>query len=241
MRVLVTRPQPGADRTASRLAGRGHDAVVLPVTEAIVDLEPLQAVRDRQWSALALTSANAARALAAAPAAVAGWRDVPVYAVGPRTATAVTKAGFAHVVPAEGDGGALAALVAASPGDAPVLYLAGEPRASRFERELTAAGKPFETIVVYRMRPRRISPAEADGLSLEMPFDATLFYSRASAETFFRLAEESGLTGRLRLGRILCLSEQVRAGLAEPFREQALVADRPSEERLLALLGETEH
>src|SRR3546814_6599407 len=86
-RVLVTRPQPGADTTAERLSALGHD----------VRTAPLFTVHSLQWSppgevidALMVTSANAMRLSGPLPEA---WRALPCYAVGEATA----KIGRAHV------------------------------------------------------------------------------------------------------------------------------------------------
>src|SRR3546814_18306225 len=70
-RVLVTRPQPGADTTAERLSALGHD----------VRTAPLFTVHSLQWSppgevidALMVTSANAMRLSGPLPEA---WRALP--------------------------------------------------------------------------------------------------------------------------------------------------------------------
>lgn len=239
MRVLVTRPQPGCARTVRRLTDLGFEPVPLPVTEAVHHTEALRAAIDRSWAAIALTSANAARAVAASPGAIAAWRKLPVFAVGPRTADAAGEAGFSAVISADGDGGDLATLIARQEAMVPdpVLYCAGRPRAADFERQMAAAHVRFETVEVYEMRACALAPAMVRETLLAAPFGASLFYSRATVDVFLALAERIGVARQLRLGRILCLSEQVRAGLPAELRAGALAVDAPSEDRLLEMLA----
>ncbi|WP_298213574.1 uroporphyrinogen-III synthase, partial [Acidocella sp.] len=76
MRLLVTRPEPGASATARRLAALGHSPVLLPC----LAITPLPARLSERPAALIVTSGQAVPAL---PARLAG---VPVYAVGDATA-----------------------------------------------------------------------------------------------------------------------------------------------------------
>src|SRR5262245_47166179 len=105
MRILVTRPEPEAQRFAARLKEHGIEAVVAPLTSielAEAALPPLENVQ-----ALVFTSANAVRAYAAK----GGRGDLPVYAVGEATAAAARLAGYAEVVSAGSDAEGLAALL----------------------------------------------------------------------------------------------------------------------------------
>src|SRR5262245_47209617 len=98
MRLLVTRPQPDAERTAAVLRDKGHDAVVAPVLR----IEPVAArIGDGPFAAVIMTSANAAQAIAG-HAHLADLTALPVFAVGARTAEAARQAGFATVASAEG-------------------------------------------------------------------------------------------------------------------------------------------
>ena len=57
MRVLVTRPEPGASRTAARLSALGHEAVVVPLFAA----RRLAWEMPEAFGAVAFTSANGVR------------------------------------------------------------------------------------------------------------------------------------------------------------------------------------
>src|SRR6201996_6099704 len=123
MRLLVTRPEPDAERTAAVLRARGHEVLVSP----LLRIEPLPdaAIGPGPVAALLVTSANVAPAIAA-HARFAQLRLLPLFAVGDRSAEALRAAGFADVTSAQGDVGDLATLAASriAPGAA-LLYLAG--------------------------------------------------------------------------------------------------------------------
>ena len=85
MRILVTRPQPGAAQTAAALCARGHEPIVAPLLqiEILAEVDPKAA----DWAAILLTSANALPGIVKS-AGRSAWRGMPVFAVGDRTAQA---------------------------------------------------------------------------------------------------------------------------------------------------------
>jgi uroporphyrinogen-III synthase len=118
MKLLVIRPQPGADATAARIEAAGHEA----------DVMPLFAVQPMSWTppagafdGLLLTSANAVRQ---AGPQLQFYSKLPVWAVGDRTANAARRQGLnlAHV----GTDGVGALLAGAEPRR--LLWLSGEDR-----------------------------------------------------------------------------------------------------------------
>lgn len=122
LRVWITRAQPGAQATAERLAAMGHEAVIAPLlvvraVEAQVDLEGV--------AALAFTSANGVEAFAR----LCADRSLPAFAVGEATAQAARDAGFLQVQSADGDVGALGAMIAAASIDGAVLAPGARERA----------------------------------------------------------------------------------------------------------------
>jgi uroporphyrinogen-III synthase len=230
MRVLITRPEPDAARTAETLRAAGHQVSVdslLAVAPVAFDPPP------GEFAAAAVTSANAPRALAANPA-VAKLKSLPLFALGAHSASAAREAGFSRVETAGGDARALGEmLVRRLPAGARVLYLAGEDRA----RDLAAltANIAIETLVVYRAKAaERFADATAAKLRAH-EFDAVLHFSPRSAATFVALVRQARLESALHSPRHLCLSAAVAAVLAAAGA-RAEIAPRPEEAALLALL-----
>jgi uroporphyrinogen-III synthase len=189
MRLLVTRPEPEAMRTAERLRALGHEPVTAPLLEAIFLDPPQPAFQPR---AILLTSGNGLRGLLRWPVA-ANWFDIPVFAVGDRTAEAARQAGFSKVLSANGDGNALAtlAIAALARGAAllagTLLYPAAVDRAGDWPERLIAAGHTLSLVEVYRMDPAASLPdSVVDDLHQRL-IDGVLLYSPRTAKTFGQL------------------------------------------------------
>ena len=146
--VLVTRPQPGADRLAAVLRGHGLTVLVAPLMRVVAvahDEAALAAARG-----LVFTSAHAI-------AAAAPGLGRPAICVGPATAEAARRAGFD---------------VTSGPGDAaglmPLLLGLGEgwlhPRGVHVAAELPVPG-----IVVYDQRAQPLGDAARALLDLAGP------------------------------------------------------------------------
>lgn len=227
MRVLVTRPQPDAARTAERLAALGHEASVAPVT-AIVPTGA--APPDAPWDALVLTSAHALPAMRDLP------KDRPVFAVGARTARGARDAGFAAVHEGAGDAGRLVDLVrrTLAPGAA-LMHPAGLDRKPEPERSLRAAGYPLVAWECYAAEPVRALPESTVADLGAGRIGAALHFSRRSAALARERALEAGLSVAFAALRHLCLSEDVASALADLRIE---VAAQPTEASLLTLLAE---
>ena len=228
MRVLVSRAKPDGERTAERLAARGHAALLAPVTT----IEPTGAAPPRgAWDALVLTSAHAAPMLGALAAP-----DRAVFAVGARTAAAARAAGLLRVHEAGGEAASLARLVAATlPPGATLLHATAPDRKPEPEASLTTAG--FRVLVweCYAARPETRLPEEAVEAMRARHFEAALHFSRRSAELLVGLADREGLVPVLRTVPHLCLSADVASPLSA-IGSTTLVARDPSESGLMALL-----
>jgi uroporphyrinogen-III synthase len=237
MRLLVTRPEPDGTRTAAALRARGHEVTLAPVLR--VEVEPTADFGGGPWAAVLVTSANAVRAVAA-HRRKDRLLGVPVFAVGRRSAAAAREAGFADVVSADGDAGDLARLVAArasaQQSNHPLLWLAGEDRATDLAEALASRGIVVHTVVVYRAVAETALPLAVRGALAAGAIDGVLHYSRRSADAFEALAMAAGIDLKSLPTRHFCLSAQV----AEPFRQIGVaalaVAPHPDEAALLALL-----
>jgi uroporphyrinogen-III synthase len=235
MRLLLTRPEPEAQRTADALRARGHEVLVMPMLriEAVGDAN----IGNGPWSAVVMTSANAARAIAK-HSALAALRKLPAFVVGAHTAEAAKAAGFADVTSAEGDGAALAqvAIARAQANAPPLLYLAGEPRSPAFEDALASRKIDLNAVVVYRAIAVPELSAEVKSALAAGSIAGALHFSRRSAEAFLHAAERAGALPNALGLRHYCLSAQVAGAFADKSGVKIHVAPHPNEPALLALV-----
>jgi uroporphyrinogen-III synthase len=176
MHLLVTRPGADAERTAQALRARGHKVTVAPALqfEAIADV-----AFAGPFTAIAMTSANAARALMSHPQR-AELTPLRVFTVGWHTAAAAQAAGFARIESADGGLPDLVRLIAASLRGGRVLYLAADDRSGDLAGALAAYGIAVDTVVIYRMvtNPRLAQELSA---AIDDRLDGVLHYSSAPA------------------------------------------------------------
>jgi len=234
VRLLLTRPQPDAARTAVALRALGHEPIVAP----LIGIEIVSEV-DRDggpWAAILLTSANALWSIAGF-AWRDDWRDLPIFAVGDRTAQAVRDAGFTAVTSAGGNVNDLAALVAAHLNPpARLLYLTGEDRSGDLAGALRARGFVVDMVVVYRAMVAETLPAQA-ATALTRGIDGVLHYSRRSAEAFVAATQRAGLQeAAFQKPAHFCLSAQVAEPLAQAGAADIRIAPRPVEADLIGLI-----
>ncbi len=217
-RVLVTRPEPGATRTAAALAAVGHEAVVRP----LMDTEALDwAPPEGDFDAVMLTSAAGALH-AGAGYAVAGadpYRQLPTLCVGEACAAAARASGFER---AEAVGGDVAAVLAraAADGMARLLHLAGEDRTAVFVPEGLS-------VVVREVYRARLLPLAEPGA-----VDVVMLYSVRSAAHFAMEWE-----GRERALDVVAMSAAVAVAAGADWR-RVIVAAAPNEASMLAALAD---
>jgi uroporphyrinogen-III synthase len=228
---MVTRPQPDAERTAELLRARGHDVLIAPLLE----LQPIpHAIGQGPWTAVLVTSANAIRAFGDERTPL---RELPLLAVGDRTAETAQKAGFLDVRSAAGDAKDLVGLaVTLYHGcSAPLLYLAGEHRAHDLAGALAGHGIPVATVVVYRMaKCAKFADAAHEELAAGR-IDGVTHYSRRTAQAYLDCATRSGLEQAALAPVHYCLSGQVAAALRGGGASRVRVAAQPDEKGMLRL------
>jgi len=211
MRVLILRPQPGADESAARARALGLDAVVAPLFE----IQPLAWTPPDPagFDAVLLTSAHAARC---GGDGMTPFFELPCYAVGERTAAAAWEAGFTDVRPGPSDGGALIAL-AAGDGVRSALHPCGEQHLALSHPDVAVTA-----IAVYSSAPVETVPAELDD-------SLALLHSPRAATRFAALAGPR--RGEI---RIAAISAQAAAA-AGPGWASVDIAEAPRDSALLAL------
>jgi uroporphyrinogen-III synthase len=234
MRLLVTRPEPDATRTAESLRARGHEVLVAPLLATLT----ITAEFTGPYDAVLMTSANAARALTAHPRAGELIR-LPCLTVGNRNAEAARAAGFADATSADGALGDLVELVAAKfDRSTRLLYLAGEDRAGDLAGDLAQRGIAVDTVVIYRALAAEKLPAHLTEALKHGGLDGALHYSRRSVATLLGLARHGAAVPALTDIAHYCLSAEVAAPLREAGASRIKIAPRPDEPSLLALIQE---
>ena len=233
MRVLITRPREEAESLAAQLAARGIDSLVEPLLDIRPITTPALALDGVQ--ALLFTSANGARAFAARE----GRRDLPVFAVGARTAEVAREAGFTRVESAADDVTRLAALVRErlDPARGAILHGSGAVIKGDIAALLAPAGFAVRRVALYEATPAGELSATARADIQRGAIAAVLLFSARTAETFVSLAQRAGLTAALSRIAAVCLSRAVADAVAPVAWREVLVAARPEQGALLALLG----
>ena len=235
MRLLVTRPEPDATRQAEWLRTRGHEPVLAPLLaiETATDV-PLE-LDDAQ--ALIVTSRNAVRALAFHPG-LAAASQLPLFAVGEATTKAASELGFTNVIAGPGTAETLVPLIAErlTPGSGTLAHLSGEAVAFDLKSAFEAKGFTLRQPILYRAVAATKFP---DGVLSSLnagSLDGVILMSPRTAAIFAALVVRAGaLTQAARLD-CYCLSGAV-AQAVEPLKSRVIVAARPREDDILALIS----
>ncbi|KIP97967.1 hypothetical protein RU07_23185 [Agrobacterium tumefaciens] len=241
MRVVVTRPEKSGLKTAELLRARGHDPILLPLTAPFHHTEAATAALAREPAYLAVTSAEAIRALVNAGADLSASLQKHIFVVGQASALAARDAGFQTIITGESDGAALAHLIAEKTRNdtslkGTICYLAGSPRDAGFEQTLNALNVPFETADIYQMRQIAWQQSQLKARLTDQPIDAVLFYSSEAVRIFFALLENEGFLAPLHQSRMICISAKVLSHIPEAFRNAAYASAEPNESQMFDLL-----
>ena len=229
---LVTRPQPDADALAARLVGLGHRAVVSPVMDIRID--PAQPLDLGGVNTLVFTSTNGVRAFAAR----SPRRDLPVVAVGKRTAAAAHTAGFADV---RDGGGTVAHLQQGFPALAPqqpgiVLHVCGRDVAGDLPHALQAQGYTVRSAPLYAAEPATSLAPEAAQALANGDISGVLFFSARTARLFDTLSAEAGLRPALPHVLAVCLSPAIASELPGSCWREIWISPMPTSESLMETL-----
>lgn len=233
MAVVLTRARIDAQASAARLAARGFETILLPVTRILVpDWPPAPSV-----DFVVATSRHAFAGLAARPAPErADLLARPLYAVGAATAAQARVAGFRDVRVAAGDAAALVDLMVLTGARGRALYLAGADRKPAVEAALDRMGIATTLLVAYEAAPLAWDAyARADAAAAARAGVHVLHYSRRAATLFVARMREAGLEGGLNAMRHLALSQDAGAPLSILGLDVRRPA-RPREDDLFALL-----
>ena len=236
MRLWVTRPDQDAAVLRARLVAQGHEVLVEPLL--LIDFEDADPIELDDVQALIATSRNGVRAAAESPEADY-IRQLPLFAVGPGTASTAEALGFMRIIRGTSTASVLLDKIVdrVNVNDGALLHLAGGNLAFDLASELTALGYHVLQPTVYIARKAthlstklltRIAAGEVDGVILLSP---------RTAQTYVSLINEHQITRSARQMQHFCLSKAVAEQL-EPI--QPVVTKIASQPNLTELLGLTE-
>jgi len=228
--ILVTRPEPGAHRTAARLAEQGFSPILAPCLT--IRALPARLPAPERIQAVLITSANAATALSHA------WHNHPIFTVGTATAASAREAGCTNVHDADANAEALATLVATTlkPRAGALLLLSGRSQGHSLATSLRAQDFRVERRVVYAAAPPPTLPAPAIAALRAGKIRAALFFSAKTARVFLNLASRAGTSEYLRQVEAIGISEPTRMALETARWRRIRVASRPTQDAMLACL-----
>ena len=231
-RILVTRPEPSASRTATLLRQRGFLPVVLPLSETLA--RDVGFSSDLRVDHVAATSGNAL--VHANPHLIDLLKPFPLSAVGERTARIARELGFREVSHADHDAQSLAELLLKRTGPGMrIAYLCGTPRKPVVEKIMREYGRDLLALETYQTRSLTPDALEV-AASFDAEFAAALVYSPFSARLLAQfLHEQGGETHRTTL--FVCLSPAIAEALPQSLRK--VVTEFPSEESLIRTLEAT--
>ncbi len=230
--VLVTRPEPGATRTAERLADLGFLPLVLPLSE----IKPLQ-VQDvhGQYEAVAITSANALRH--APEEVLAKLHHLPCFAVGSATAQIARARGFQQILAGDGNGASLAEKINQSTTvKARVLYLTGRVRSPQFEEIIALSGREITPLLIYDTILKSYETDYLVQFFNSLPVHFCLLYSKRGAEALLAVIKQDNLRHLFEKTQFLCLSDIIASIISEEGFRHILTAKVQDEAALLKLL-----
>lgn len=163
MNILITRPQPEAEKLAELLRKLGHFARALPLLK--IENHPPTTIQTENTQ-LIFVSKNAVNGYVAHPT------DRPCFAVGKSTAAALFAKGFAKVIyPLEREGSeALLELTELQTVKGQNFTLVGGTKSRPFITEtLTARGATIQHVAVYQTH--KVHFSAADFCTLQHPYD----------------------------------------------------------------------
>jgi len=232
--IWITRPQPGADKSAAAIAAMGFHPVVVPLTEVAATEPAIDPAEAARADAVVVTSGNAVRLVP--DTLVTALFDKAVYTVGAATKADALARGFRDVRSADGAVDDLVALVSAreKPGSA-LVYLCGRRRTGDLEGKLARAGMNCLVAEVYSTD---IVSHMTDVLEKKLPAgspDAVLFHSALSARAFAEHVKAQSPQAYDNT-KFLTISKRVASALPERVQDRISVAEDPTEQSLLAAL-----
>lgn len=232
IRVLVTRPQPGADQTVARLASLGYEPLLLPLTQAV----PLaQALPDFSPQLVAATSPQAFHHLS--PKLRETLAIIPAIVTGEGTAAAARTAGFMDVQASGGNvSGLLDALGKRGMTNADVLYLAGRIRRPELELFLQNHARRTGLIEVYDTVSVSYTTEKLQEIAGGGAIGAVLFTSVETVSALAAIADQN-FHQVIDKSTFICLSPRIAEAAQSAFPNKVFVSAEPTGDSLMVTLA----
>lgn len=231
--VLITRPAGQAAALAALLQKRGFRTFCEPVLE--IRPLPLPPLPDAHPGALIFTSARAVEHWRNVPP---GLRQIPVYAVGTKTAAALAENGFTDIAATAPSAAALEALLqnraAQNALPARLLHICGKNRARRFH----VADTKITAFPVYSAVRVRNLTKNLQSLLHNKEIDIMLFYSVRTAENFIKLSKNCQLTEKYDEITAICISTRTAEAIKDVRWKNILTAAAPDQTHILKCLDD---
>ena len=226
--MLITRPDPGAGETAERVRQLGFEPVQAPMLRVKVLPLPMAS----GFQAILVTSGNAIEGIFEID------RSTRLLTVGDATADRARAAGFIDVTSAGGDAADLAALVSRTlaPSAGALLLACGQGHGQKLATDLRHRGFRVLRRVVYAAEPVSDLPEAAVGAMRAGKLRSALFFSAETARQFVSVACRHNLQETVRDVTALAISGPAGVALSVLPWGDVLIAARPNQDELLALL-----
>ncbi len=228
--VLITRPEPMASETASRVAALGFTPVIAPMLQ----IRPVRATlpSPETVQAVLVTSAVAIDMIPAA------FHGKPLLAVGDATADAARRAGFTAVHSAGADAQVLAGVATKlfSPDRGPLLLAAREGLGEPLELDLNDRGFRVLRHAVYAIAIPPALPERAAEALQGGALEAALFFSADTARAFVRLVKAAGMSEWVAEIDAVAIGKPAAVALERLPWRSVKTAAHPTQDEMLALL-----
>ncbi len=238
MRLIITRPEPSAGKTAEKLVRLGHEVAVSPLME-IVDTGA--DMPGGEFAAMLVTSISALRVLAARGLDEALLKR-PLYAVGDATAGKAASLGFKCIKSASGTAGDLASLVLSDRknGDlaqGPVLYACGIDTTPGLVETLHSSRVEVKSFTVYKANlVDQLTKKSTEWLRDSDPVGIMVYSARSAGQfsTVFSSIDRFQATDNI---TVYAISSKVAAALSPALQRCCKTAVSPDEPALIALIA----
>lgn len=238
MRLWVTRPELDAAVLRAKLVAQGHEVIIESLLR--IDFEDADPIELDGVQALIATSRNGVRAAAQAPDADL-MRELPLFAVGPGTASTAEALGFGVVIKGPSTAASLLPQIIehTDVNGGALLHLAGGNLAFDLASELRQFGYHVHQPVVYTARAARQLSDKLLERIVHGNIDGVILLSPRTAQTYVELVQAHQVSRSAKRMVHYCLSTAVAQCLSQLQPEVIKITARPRMSDILALTNQT--